>query len=523
MRRSFRRQTEHFGDATVHLSQRSSAIIKNARLIPVLLLASVTGLSAQQPPRSGLTVEEAIDLARKNNPDFLAQKNDINVAEWGVREAYGQLMPSALASTSFAYQASGPARFGIFTGADLGVASNPEYYSSSYNLGVNYSLSGSSLLAPGRAKADRRATEAGISASQFQLDAFVTQQYLAVLRAQDGVTLAKQELERAKDNRALADARVKVGLAIPMELKQADVEMGRAQVRLLQAENLVQTERLRLMQRIGAEIDSGAELTTRFEVFPVTWSQAELTQTAMQAHPSLLASRANVDAGRAGVKMARSAYLPSLNMQLGWSGYAREAGNTSSMIAGARASALQAREQCLFFNAIAAGSSTPIPGYPQQCPSGVLTPTQEQQIVSGNNVFPFNYTRDPLGASLQISLPIFQGFSRERNVEIAKAASLDAEHRARGEELRIKTEVATAFLNLKTAEQSVTLETRNRELAEEQLRLARERYRLGAASFLELQDAVTIKARADRAYLVAVYSFHESMAALETAVGRNLR
>jgi outer membrane protein len=277
------------------------------------------------------------------------------------------------------------------------------------------------------------------------------------------------------------------------------------------------------MQQLGIEVDQQAQLTTRFEVFPVTWSQAELVQMAQQAHPSLMAARATVDASRAGIKMARSAYLPSLYMQLGLSGYAREAGNTSGMISSAREQAIGAREQCLFFNALAAGSATPIPGYPQNCPSGILTPDQERQIVSGNNVFPFSYTSDPLGASLQISLPIFSGFTRERNVQEAKAASMDAEHRARGEELRIKTNVSTAFLNLKTAEQTVALETRNLELATEQLRLARERYRLGAAAFLELQDAVTIKARADRAYLIAVYSFHESMAALETAVGRNLR
>jgi outer membrane protein TolC len=53
--------------------------------------------------------------------------------------------------------------------------------------------------------------------------------------------------------------------------------------------------------------------------------------------------------------------------------------------------------------------------------------------------------------------------------------------------------------------------------------MARERYRLGAASFIELQDAETVKARADRAHLTAVYSFHEALAALETAVGRPLR
>jgi outer membrane protein TolC len=78
-------------------------------------------------------------------------------------------------------------------------------------------------------------------------------------------------------------------------------------------------------------------------------------------------------------------------------------------------------------------------------------------------------------------------------------------------------------LNAVTAKQSVDLEIRNKELAEDQLRLATERYRLGAAAFLELQDAATIKARADRAYLIAVYSFHESMAALENAVGRSLK
>jgi outer membrane protein len=138
-------------------------------------------------------------------------------------------------------------------------------------------------------------------------------------------------------------------------------------------------------------------------------------------------------------------------------------------------------------------------------------------------VFPFNYTGEPFGAQVQLSLPIFQGFSRERQVEQAKADAADARYQLRGEELRLRADVATAYLNATTAKQSVALEERNKDLAEDQLRLARERYRVGVASFLELQDAATIKARADRAYLNAIYSFHESMAALENAVGRSLK
>ncbi|HEY8469846.1 MAG TPA: hypothetical protein VIL18_09395, partial [Longimicrobiales bacterium] len=41
--------------------------------------------------------------------------------------------------------------------------------------------------------------------------------------------------------------------------------------------------------------------------------------------------------------------------------------------------------------------------------------------------------------------------------------------------------------------------------------------------FLELSEAETIKARADRAYLDALYGFHEALAALERATGTRLR
>jgi outer membrane protein len=308
-------------------------------------------------------------------------------------------------------------------------------------------------------------------------------------------------------------------VATPIEQKQAEVEKGRAQVTLLQSENLVRTERLRLMQQLGLDASADVQLTTTFAVGEVPWTQEALVEMAREGHPDLVAARANEVASAASVKMAKSAYLPSLSFSAGLSGYAREAGNTTSMIQQARDGLVGARAECEFRNAVAAGR---VPGYPLACPTGVLTPDMEREIISGNNVFPFNYSREPLSAQLTISLPIFQGFGRELQIQQAKAAQADARHWLRGEELRLKADIGTAYLNARTARESVALEARNKELAEDQLNLARERYRVGVATFLELQDANTMKARADRAYLVAVYSFHESMAALEHAVGRPL-
>lgn len=495
---------------------------------PVWLIAwSLAGAPARAqeavPPPATLTLEEALRLARQNNPGYLAARNDAGVADWQVREAYGQLLPGASASTSFSWQDAGTPRLGIFTGEDFGFGSTTSYYTSSYSLGLNYQLNGASLLAPGQAKASRRATDANIAAAAFDLDAGVTQQYLGVLRAQEGVTLAEAELARAQENEKLAQARVIVGQAIPLEGRQAAVDVGRAEVSLLQARNLVRTERLRLMQQLGIELDREVVLTDTFRVADVPWELESLIAQALDAQPGLRAARASERAASAGVTMARTAYLPSLSMSAGFSGYTRQAGNADYLVQQARSSMDSQKASCQLLNNISAGLSSPLPGTPADCSAFALSPDQERRIRAGNEVFPFDFTREPLGVSLQLSLPVFQGFSRERQVEQARAQAQDARYQVRANELAIRTEVASAYFNLQTARETVALEERNRTLADDQLRLARERYRLGAGTFLELQEAETVKARADRAYIDAVYTFHESLAALEAASGLSLR
>ena len=124
---------------------------------------------------------------------------------------------------------------------------------------------------------------------------------------------------------------------------------------------------------------------------------------------------------------------------------------------------------------------------------------------------------------MQVSLPIFTGFSRERQVSEANNRAEDAEHARRAEELRLRTMVTNAYDNLESSHRVVEAEERNRTLAEEQLLLQQRRYSLGAASLLELMDAQTTMTTADQGYLNAVYEFHYSLVVLEAAVGRSLR
>lgn len=489
-------------------------------LVLACLVVVATPSGAQQAPAT-LTLEDAIQLARQNNPDYLARANDEGPADVAVREAYGSLLPGASVNGGMRWEDAGQVFFGGLTGSDLGVDRTPAQVYSNYSLGLNYQFSGSTLFNVGRERATRRATLATVRAAGATLELQVTQAYLAAMRSRDGVELARQELARAEENLRLARARVEVGAAIGLEATQAEVERGRAEVDLLTAETTHESNKLLLLQVMGVELDGTVELTSTFDVVEPRWTQAALTDLAIRNNPQLHATEASLGAASAGVKMAKSGWFPSLSMSAGWSGFARQVLDEQSLVDNARSTLANQRNACQLTNDLY--SLLPNPPAPTDCSLFVLTPEAEQRILEQNRQFPFDFQNQPFGVTLNLSLPLFQGFSRQRQIEEATVAEDDARLRLRGERLRVRTSVATRYLALTAAYQAVGLEQRNTELADQQLRLARERYEVGSATFLELMEAETLKARADRAYLLAVYAYHEALALLESEVGQPLR
>jgi outer membrane protein len=475
-----------------------------------------------QEIQGSLTLEEAVRLARENNPGFKIVANDREAAVWAERESFSAFLPTVTTSMTGQYLAPGIPSTGIYTGEDFGIGST-DYYFSGYDLTLGYSLSGSSFFNVGSARANRAATEAGIMAAEYNLESAVTAQYLIALRARDGVEVARRVLERAQENLELAQARVDVGAVIPTDGKQAEVERGRAEVALIEAESLLRSEKLRLVEQMGVQTSEDFELVSEFGIFYPIWTRDELVSRAMDIHPQLRAYQAREKAGNARVRQAWSSYFPSLYMQARWSGRARQIGDEQYLLGQYENSVRGQRENCQFWNEVSSGLSSPLSGYPKNCSSIVTSPEQEAAILDRNDVFPFDFRSEPLSLYLQVSVPIFQGFSRHRQVEEARAQAQDARYNLRAEELRLRTAVTQAHDELLTAIQVVEIEERNLEVAEEQLALVRERYGLGAATFLELLEGQTSMAEAERDALNARYRFHGALWALEAAVGERLR
>jgi len=503
---------------------KKKTILALAGAAVAALLLSFTPLSGQEGGPWRLSLDEAVELAKRNNPQYLQVREQIGAADWGVRSAYANFLPSLTTSAGIQYVGAGAQRFGIFTGEDIG-AGTTDYFLSDYSLSLNYQLSGATLFNLSTARADRDAAYARLRAAEYDLQFNVTQQYLAALRSRDAVEVAQRQLDRAEENFELASARRDAGAVPGTDAKQAEVERGRAEVELIRAENDYRVQILALIEQIGVPTDRAVVLVSEFRVFEPEWSQDELVSRALDAHPQLRAFNKAEDARQAGVRQARTQYFPSLSASANWSGFTRELGNTDFLLSQARSSIRGSRQNCEFFNQIARGLEGPLEGYPRNCSADqyVLTDREEQQILQRNSVFPFDFQREPISLNFRISLPVFQGFTRQRQVEQAEVQARTATHDRRAEELRLRTVVTTAHGNLTSAYRVVEIEERNREVASEQLELARERYRMGAAPFLELLDAQSSMATAERDYLNAVYDFHAALAELEQASGQDLR
>lgn len=464
-----------------------------------------------------LTLDEAIELARENNPGYLSQANDLVSARWAVRSAYGDLLPTANASMGMGYTASGERRFGT-----VGLGEQPAMYSSNYNLGMSYSLSGARLLEPTRARAQQRAAAARVEGAGSQLEANVTQAYLSVLQADAALVQAEQEVERTTAHIRLAQARLDVGTGTRLDVLRAEVQHGQAEVRIVQAENTAAAQRLSLGQLLGVQLPEDVRLSSEFELFEPTWDRDEVTALAMANNPSLRAAQAQADATGTSLRVARTEYLPTVSASLGLRGDLAQAASIAPLVEGDLSQMARNRQSCLDQNQIreSAGLS------PQTCPDPTdpLVRSQlEQQYGEIHSGFPFAWRSQPLSASLTISLPVFTGLNRQQRIEEANLTLQDARHTVRSEELRVQAEAETLLRTVSAAYRTARLQAQVRATAAEELRLAEEQYRSGLATTVEVTDAQTNLSEAERAEIAAVHDYHQSLAALEALVGTPLR
>jgi len=470
--------------------------------------------TAQAQTSATLTLDEAIALARRNNPLFQTTVNARRSADLNLRTAYARLLPSVNANLNGRYQQTGQQ---FFNG--IALENNSDVVQSSYGLNVQYTINSAVLFAPKLYNAQREAAEADVTSMAELLRSNITQRYLQVLQMEARAALQDTLLQTTQGQLELAKARQAVGAATILDVRRAEVAFGTAEIQALQAHNNAAVEKLRFFEQLGVQQPDTVSLVTRFDITPVAFRIDSLQQLARSQNPGLVALRSRERAAGAGVNSYRGQYLPTVTFSTGWVSNSYEYTNPQFLVNQDSARFADNLAFCSEQDSIRAGAGLA----PRGCNSFIWDPSRATRIRNDNSQFPFQFTRSPFAFSAFISMPIFDNLQREQNLQEAMIQRDNAKFNVRARELQLTADVAQAYLNLQTALKTTQMQDINAARAREELSFAEERYRVGAATFLDVTTSRGTFEQAQIDRLNAIYDYHRAFAALENAVGRPLR
>jgi outer membrane protein TolC len=426
------------------------------------LLLSVALAAAQEAAVDSLplSLRGALDLGLQRNPQVLTAGYNRAAAGAGVWDAYGNFLPRV--SLSGQLQRVDEGTFVLF-GREF---ESPQSYNTGYSWDLTHSLldSGRDLFRLRNARANVDQAIAGYDLQSLATATEIETQYLEGRRRQALVERARTEVERRGRQLELAEGRYNVGSVTKSDVLLAQIELNRAEVAVLQATQQMEEARLGLRRLLGGALPEGEiKLTTSFQVFQPAYEVEDLVARSLRDHPSLRESRARQEADAAQLWIARTTYLPSLQLQYSLQ---RTAADTIDF---------------------------------------AWSDFAEQSFVG-----------------LALNWQVFSGFERHNQTSQANAALQSARAEEVSRALQIEQDVRAAHSRLLTAYASHRVAAQSVELAAEDLRLGEARYQTGTGSFVDLVDARARSAQADVDLITATYDFYLALVQLELATGLNL-
>ncbi len=296
--------------------------------------------------------------------------------------------------------------------------------------------------------------------------------YYAVLTAEQGVQVAQEVLDSALEQARVAKLRYEAGVAPHFDVLSADARVARVEQSLISAQSDLDIARAALSAVIGVPLPVDTELTTPRFAARTEGDLGALVQEGLRRRPDLLALRAEADAARERVSVARAGRWPTLSATLSWT----------------------LREK------------TTIPGDVFGVPGAEIT-------VSQNSGF----------LAVAANWGLYTGGQVEGEVKETKARWKQSQDEVARQELEVELAVTRAYVLLSAATAQIAAAQRELVQAEEAQRVANIRYQEGVSTSVEILDAEAALEGAKTRLNQAIFDRDLAVAALDLAVGREWR
>ncbi len=411
-----------------------------------------------------LTLQDALERARKNSVQFQAALTNAGIARQDRRQALDALLPSATYNNSAIYtQSGGPVALAATGQPVVFIANNAVHeYISQGNVHEGIDAA---------AVANYRKVSAAAAVAKWQAEIASRGLVVAVTQGYYGVAAAQKKLETAKRN---ADEGARF-FKITQELEQGG-EVAHADV--IKAE-LQMRERQRALQEaqlgfLNARLDFSVLIFPNFEdnfevaddlhaAVPLP-TLAEVQERAARDNPELRAALAAVQASNHDVFGARAGYFPSLTLDY-------------------------------FY--------------------GIDATTFATHTVFNGQKF------SNLGSSIvgTLNIPIWNWGTTQSRVKQAELRRDQAKRELSLAQRRLLSEIRSLYAEAETALNEQEGLNRSAQLAEESLKLVTLRYRNGESTVLEVVDAQNTFAQVNGAYQDGAVRYRVALANLQTLTG----
>ncbi len=244
---------------------------------------------------SSLTLEQALAQALRDNPDYLAARQETAAAA-GARQQAGLLPNPELA----------------FEVEDTRSASQTR----SLTLTQPFELGGKRAARVAVAEANAGVVNADLEARRYALRADVIQSFYELLLAAEGVRLAEQSQALAQRSLDSSGAQIRAGKISPVSGTRAEVEQVTQRLELRRALQQRDNARVSLARQLGVSVIELGEPVGDLDRLPEPPGEARLLQAIRQT-PAMLKARQQVAAGDADVDLQRSQRYPDVRVSLG--------------------------------------------------------------------------------------------------------------------------------------------------------------------------------------------------------------
>jgi outer membrane protein len=332
------------------------------------------------------------------------------------------------------------------------------YHSDIFSASLTESIfNGQALTAIQQSDSRIRASEAALAYAQQVVALEVTQAYFGVLQAQANQRVAQQQMDLLQSIDKQTRASLKVGTGDIITVQEVQAQLDTARADLITANNAVTVAKNQLQRLTHQPVEALQDITTLQPTGPQPNTIDPWLASALKNQPLLQQAQATLKVSELQVQYAKRARWPTLTL----SGIGQHA-------------------------------------------AGMLVPP---------------VAIDQIGASLNLSIPIYEGGSTRAGIHQAEALSKASRANVVNIQDQIKLETQTAFQDLEDSVAQFQATQQSVTSAKVSMDGTRKGYEIGSRSIIDLLTATTNYAAAQRNYYLAFYTQLVARTQLKAAAG----